>query len=426
MLIGMGPSSGDPRSFYLNGIGAPAMIAPMASARPRSVLAAAGAMHFVHDGFSEILYVLLPVWAAEFRLSLWQVGLIRSVYTGGMAAFQIPAGLLSERFGERRLLLLGTLATAGAFVAVAAGASAFVPLLLLLTLAGLGSGVQHPLSSSVVAKAYEEGPRRAALGTYNFAGDIGKVTSAAVIGLVAAVAGWRAAAAGYGVLGILAALVLVAVLARLRAGSAPRRAAVAGGEAPAPAGWGIRDLRGFQVLSAIGMIDNSTRSGLLTFLPFVLVAKGMSVAGVGGALALVFAGGALGKFVCGLVAERVGIIRTVVLTEAATSVAIVAILAAPLSVAMLLLVPLGIALNGTSSVLYATVADLVTAERRSRAYGLYYTLSIGASALGPTLYGVVGDAVGAATTLSLIAVVVLTTVPLCLLLRSAVAAPARG
>ena len=93
---------------------------------------------------------------------------------------------------------------------------------------------------------------------------------------------------------------------------------------------------------------------------------------------------------------------------------------------MALLVPLGIALNGTSSVLYATVADLVTAERRSRAYGLYYTLSIGASALGPTLYGLVGDAVGAAATLSLIALVVLTTIPLCLALRPAVAAPARS
>jgi MFS transporter, FSR family, fosmidomycin resistance protein len=399
----------------------------MRSPRPRSVLATAGAMHFVHDGFSEILYVLLPVWAGEFRLSLWQVGFIRTAYTGGMAAFQIPAGLLAERFGERRLLMLGTLVTACAFIAVAAVAGSFLPLLVLLTLAGLGSGVQHPLSSSVVAKAYEDGPRRAALGTYNFAGDIGKVSSAALIGLVAAFAGWRVAATGYGAVGIAAAVVLVIVLANLDAGSAPERArATADAVAALPGGWGIRDPRGFQALSAIGMIDNSTRSGLLTFLPFVLIAKGMSVAGVGGALALVFAGGAMGKFVCGVVAERVGIIRTVVLTEAATSVAIVAILAAPLPVAMLLLVPLGVALNGTSSVLYATVADLVTAERRSRAYGLYYTLTIAASAVGPTIYGFIGDAVGAATTLSFIAVVVLTTIPLCLLLRTAVAAPARG
>ena len=99
-------------------------------------------------------------------------------------------------------------------------------------------------------------------------------------------------------------------------------------------------------------------------------------------------------------------------------------LASPLPVALTLLLPLGIALNGTSSVLYATVADLVTADRRSRAYGLYYTLSIGASAVAPSVYGVVGDAVGVAAALTVVAGVVLVTIPLCLALRPAVRAPA--
>ena len=68
--------------------------------------------------------------------------------------------------------------------------------------------------------------------------------------------------------------------------------------------------------------------------------------------------------------------------------------------------------------------DLVTADRRSRAYGLYYTLSIGASAVAPSIYGVVGDAMGVAAALALVAGVVLVTIPLCLALRAAVQAPA--
>src|SRR5207237_233133 len=76
--------------------------------RARAVLATASGTHFVHDGFSDILYVLLPVWAQEFRLNLAQVGLIRTAYTAAMASFQIPAGLLAERWGERRLLAAGT------------------------------------------------------------------------------------------------------------------------------------------------------------------------------------------------------------------------------------------------------------------------------------------------------------------------------
>ena len=70
-------------------------------ARARAVLAAASTIHFVHDGFSDILYVFLPLWANEFGLSLAQVGVIRTTYTGGMALFQIPAGFLAERLQLR-------------------------------------------------------------------------------------------------------------------------------------------------------------------------------------------------------------------------------------------------------------------------------------------------------------------------------------
>jgi MFS transporter, FSR family, fosmidomycin resistance protein len=390
--------------------------------RSRAVLLAASTIHFLHDGFSETLYVFLPLWATEFGLSFSQVGLIRTAYTGGMSAFQIPAGFLAERFGERRILALGTAVTALGFVA-AGWAGGFVTLLVLLLCAGLGSGVQHPLSSSIVSKAYEDGNRRTALGTYNFSGDIGKAGVAAAIGVLAGFVGWRAAGATYGVLGVAAALAIVPLLSRLGAGAVEAREADAHVTA---GGWGIRDGRGFTALCGIGMIDNATRTGFLTFLPFILIAKGLGVGGVGLAFALVFAGGATGKFVCGVVADRVGVIRTVVITEAATAALILSVVAAPLPIALAVLIPLGIALNGTSSVLYGTVADLVASERRSRAYGLYYTVSVGASALAPTVWGIVGDTSGVPLTLSLIALVVLTTIPLCLVLRPAVAAPARS
>jgi MFS transporter, FSR family, fosmidomycin resistance protein len=381
--------------------------------RARAVLGAVSSIHFLHDGFSETLYVFLPLWAREFGLSFAQVGLIRTAYTGGMSAFQIPAGFLAERWGERRLLAAGTLVTACGFIA-AGWAGGFVPLLILLLAAGLGSGVQHPLSSSIVSKAYETGNRRTALGTYNFSGDVGKAGVAAAIGLLAGAIGWRAAGATYGVLGVAAAIAIVPLLSRLSAGAREVRAEADG---PTPAGWGIRDGRGFSALCAIGMVDNATRTGFLTFMPFILIAKDLSVGGVGLAFALVFIGGATGKFVCGLVADRFGVIRTVVVTEMATTGLVLVVVAAPLPVAMAVLVPLGIALNGTSSVLYGTVADLVASERRSRAYALYYSLTIGASAMAPTIWGVVSDGSGVPTTLTLVALVVLVTLPLCLLLR---------
>ena len=141
--------------------------APPGRRHGRAMLGTCGGAHFLHDGLSDALFVLLPLWAEAFGLSLAQVGVLKTVYSGAMASFQLPAGFLAERSGERRLLVAGTVAAGLAFMLIAL-ADGYLALAVLLLLGGLGSGVQHPLSSALVARAFEAGRRRAALGTYNF------------------------------------------------------------------------------------------------------------------------------------------------------------------------------------------------------------------------------------------------------------------
>ena len=385
--------------------------------RARAILAASCTIHFLHDGCSDLLYILFPVWAREFSLSFAQVGLLRTGYSGALALFQVPAGFLAERWGEPRILAAGTFLTAIGFLCLGA-AGGFVPLLAFLVIGGLGSGTQHPLSASLVSRAYEEGKRRVALGTYNFSGDLGKVTWPACVALVTAWAGWRWATQGVGVLVLAATVGIFLVLAWL---ALDQEAAAARGAADrAGSGWGIRDRRGFSLLSAIHGIDNGSRTAFLTYLPFLLLGKGLGVDMMGLALGLTFAGGATGKFVCGILAERVGIIRTVILTEAATGLGIFTLLALPVQPALALLPVLGVALNGTSSVLYGTVAELVAPERRSRVYGLFYTIGIGSGALAPPLFGLLSDSVGVPATLAVLALVIFFTLPLAYCLRSAI------
>ena len=178
---------------------------------------------------------------------------------------------------------------------------------------------------------------------------------------------------------------------------------------------------GFPLLLSIGMIDSATRMAFLTFLPFVLTAKGASLPTVGLALTLVFAGGAAGKLVCAFIGARIGAMATVWLTEAVTALGIVALLPLPLEAALVLLPVIGVALNGTSSVLYGSVPDLVEPARRQRAFGIFYTGTIGAGAVSPALYGLLGDAVGVPSALMVVAAVVLLTLPITLALRPALA-----
>ncbi|MGH2368488.1 MAG: MFS transporter, partial [Chloroflexota bacterium] len=179
-------------------------------------------------------------------------------------------------------------------------------------------------------------------------------------------------------------------------------------------GWGIREPGAFAALTAIGVLDAAARGASLTFIPFLLQAKGLDAASMGFYFAVLFGAGAAGKFVCGPLGDRYGSVATIAVTELVTAGALLGLLGAPAGWVLAALLPLGFVLNGTSSVLYAAVAGLVETRRRARGYGLYYTCSQMASALAPVLYGLLADRAGLPTTFVAMAAVTALIVPLTL------------
>ena len=388
-----------------------------ASLEKRALGVACGA-HALHDGYTDLIYLMLPIWQQEFGIGFAALGLMKTVFSGTLAGFQIPSGFLAERFGTPIVLALGT-ALAG-FGFCLAGWSTGVPTLVAaLFIGGLGASTQHPLASALIARAFA-GPRSLkALGTYNFGGDIGKMTVPASASLLFLLLPWREALVLLGGLGTLVAIVIYVLIPRFGAEVAAPRKPDSNAAAPSRL-----TQYGFPLLLSVGVIDSATRMAFLTFLPFVLTAKGASVTTIGLSLTLVFTGGAAGKLVCAFIGARIGAVATVWLTEAATALGIVALLPLSLDAALILLPLVGVALNGTSSVLYGSVPDLVEPVKRQRAFGIFYTGTIGAGAVSPALYGVLGDAFGVPTTLMVVAAVVLLTLPITLMLRPALAARA--
>ena len=378
----------------------------------RRVLGVACGAHALHDGYTDLIYVMLPIWQQEFGLGFAALGLMKTVFSGTLAGFQIPSGLLAERYGSAIVLALGT-ALAGLGYCFA-GFSSGVPMLVAaLFVAGLGASTQHPLDSSLIAHAFAGARSLKALGTYNFAGDIGKMTVPAAAALLFVVLPWREALMLLGGVGVLAAIVIFILIPRFADEAAtPKKENVA-------RGGGRLSQYGFPLLLSVGVIDSATRMAFLTFLPFVLTAKGASLPTIGMALTLVFAGGAAGKLVCAFIGAHIGAVATVWLTETVTALAIVALLPLSLTAALVMLPVVGVALNGTSSVLYGSVPDLVEPARRQRAFGIFYTGTIGAGAISPAIYGVLGDAVGVPSTLMVVSGVVLLTLPIALVLRPA-------
>ena len=386
----------------------------------KALTTACGA-HIVHDGMHDTIFVLLPLWAEAFGLSYAQVGLLKSAYSGALAIFQMPAGLLSERIGERQLLAGGTVLAGGGY-AMFGQAQGFLSLFVIIVLTGIASAVQHPLGSAIISKTYDASARRAALGVYNFSGDVGKVAAVLAVGSAATIVGWQSSTFGLGVVVIGVGIAVYFALGSLQLvdENAGLVKSVDAGAATA-SGWGFSDARGYSLLSGIHILDSACRTGVLTFLPFVLMGKGASAATVGLAVALIFAGGAAGKLICGLLGARFGILKTVVVTEIATAGLILLTAFAPLSIALLALPLLGVALNGTSSVLYGTVGEFVADDRQARAFGLFYTFGSGASTVSPILFGLLSDAAGLQMTTIVLSITALLIAPLSLCLKPHIA-----
>ncbi len=387
--------------------------------RARHTLAACCGAHVVHDGLTDVLYVLLPVLAQSFGLTYTQIGLVRSAYRAALSLFQIPAGLLAERWGERGLLAIGTAFAGLAFLGVGFSAS-FTGLLMFLFLAGFGSAFQHPLSSSLVSNAYEAGGRRGALGTYNFAGDLGKFSFTWVVSLTIAIGfSWQIPVIAMGVLGVASAVVIFYALASLAIGG--RAAAAKEKDRPQETiGWGIKDRRGFIALCALGIFESITRYGFLTFIAFLMIEKGASHELATMVVPIVFFGGMAGKLACGFLADRIGVIRTITVTVLMTGGGILLLLALPKTTAFVLLPFVGVTLNGTSSVLFGTVGELVESDRQSRAYGLFYTLTTASGVLAPLGYGTLADLIGISATMAILGSVIFLSIPFCMVLRPSV------
>ena len=334
--------------------------------------------HLLHDGYTDQLYALLPVWQSEFGLSYAGLAVVRSLYYGTMGGLQIPADRLAAKLSPRVALALATFIAAAGYLVMALPFG-FSGLCIGLILAGVGSSVQHPRASLLVTNTYGK-DSRGPLGIYNFAGDLGKATFPAIVALLLPLIAWRPVVGLMSLVGLVVSLTLLALVPQQPLAISTETADARGG-----------DGRGFNLLLAIGAFDTATRMGYLLFLPFLIHAKGGGEATIGIGLALLFSGGALGKACCGWLGQRFGIVWSVIVTEAATALFMLATLVSPPGLTLVILPILGIVLNGTSSVLYGTVPELARKGEVGRAFALFYTGVLGAGGLAPIAYGTIAD-----------------------------------
>lgn len=183
------------------------------------------ALPFLAGYFISYLYraanaVLGPALAVEFGLSPSGLGLMTGAYFFAFAAFQLPAGLLLDRYGPRRVnasLLLVAAAGAVWFATARSEAS------LVAARALIGAGVAVCLMSSFQAFALWYPPERlATLNASGFtAGALGAITATVPLELALRVLPWRGLFLGVAAVTVAASLVLFLWVPERRASHRP-------------------------------------------------------------------------------------------------------------------------------------------------------------------------------------------------------------
>lgn len=148
-----------------------------------------------------VLSPVVPRIIAEFNVTKGAIGVALSGMWGAYALMQFPSGVLGERFGERRIVLVALGLTAGACLLVAV-APTFLIFAGVVVILGAGAGLYFSPATSLLTRLFDE--TGGALSVHSAGASIGGLIAPGVAALLAARYGWRAALiAGAAVAGII-------------------------------------------------------------------------------------------------------------------------------------------------------------------------------------------------------------------------------
>ena len=344
---------------------------------------------------------VLPLYAKDFGVSATLVGASISVFGLARMLLNLPAGLLSDRFGRRLLLVGGPVITAlGSFLS--AGAGDIWQLLAFRFVAGAGSAMFMTGALILVTDISRPDNRGRMLGLYQGSLLLGVSVGPALGGLTAELAGLRAP---FIVVGVLAAVCAVWALRAMpetyRVSTPPERAGDGDGTIPAGEGpFSFRSLftnLGFTLISMVTFSIFFTRTGSRQTILALLGSErlGLSAGALGGIFAMMALLNLAAIGPSGAWADRFGRKRVIVPSAFITAGALL-LFAVTGNLALFLVAAvlqgIGTGLAGPAPAAYA--ADIVPAAGRGASMGLYRTYSDVGFVIGPLLLGWIADATG--------------------------------
>ena len=346
-----------------------------------------------------VISPVVPSITAEFAVSKGAVGLALTGMWAAYAATQFPSGVLADRFGERRVILvaIGLTAVSSFLLAVAPNYAVFAAMAVVL---GAGAGLHYTVATSFLARHFDRVGR--AIGIHVTGGPVAGLIAPIAAAAVAARYGWRPAI-------FLGAVVAVPVFALFW--SRIERTEPAQPDVTMRSRFEIGPLRGLLARPEIRYTTVMAVGGAFcwqataSFLPtFLIEHHGQSPATASVLFSAYFVVHGVSQPFLGNLSDRIGR-DSVAAAVFGTGIVGYGMLVVGSGIAVLAAVPLvGIAMSWGAPV-QSRFIDVLSAEERATGFGLVRTVYMLLGALGSVVVGALSDVAGWPVAFGLLAAV---------------------
>lgn len=253
--------------------------------------------HATNDSYAYILPPLLPILLAQSGLTLGMGAALVAIQQLASAFLQPMFGHWADRSGEGRWMAWLGVLLSGMGAAALGLVPGFGGLGVAMLATGIGSALFHPVSAALVAQAAPNAQRGFWMSAYISAGNLGLGVGPLLVGLVLV----GGSVQGTWVLGIPA--VIAAVLMLILAPTRPGRhgAQHASLYAVLRQNWRVLSL-----LIGVVALRSWASTTLVTFLPTLATQLGAGPTQAAQVLTVFLISGAIGGFVGGATADRIG------------------------------------------------------------------------------------------------------------------------
>lgn len=364
---------------------------------PAGIVVLFALAHLAHHLVTALPIPLLPFIRDEFALDYTRAALVVSAFSIPYGFSQLPAGWLADRFGARRLLLVGISGVAITGLMVGLSLS-YTMLLVALALMGLLGGGYHPAAPSAISRVVDPARRGSALGIHMIGGSASYFLAPLAAAALAAAWGWRMPFVGLAVPALIFGVVFFVVLGRReRPVLVPPEPMAPDVAQSIPAEDDVRiDWPRMATFLLLTSITAAAVLAVVAFIPLYLVdVYGYVEHNAALAVALFYSTGLWAALLGGYLSDRIGRVRVVVGFAILSGPALIALsFVGSGLIVMGLLLLLGAGMYARAPASESYVVKHTPSTRRSSLLGVYFFGSIEGSGMLAPVVGFLIDRFG--------------------------------